>query len=50
MMNDSNESRAERSEARLDEHARARDDQYEWSSAPTLGVAMLFFILMSLFL
>jgi hypothetical protein len=30
------------SEARLDEHARARDDQYVWSSAPVLGVAMLF--------
>jgi hypothetical protein len=30
------------SEARLDEHARARDDQYVWSSAPVLGVVMLF--------
>ena len=30
------------SEARLDEHARARDDQHVWSSAPMLGVAMPF--------
>lgn len=38
------ELRVERSEARLDEHARARDDQYVWLSAPSLEAAIQFFL------